>query len=98
MMVKKGSFVRIEKIILHAEERTSKIPDETKKTPFKMWTKGFLLEDTELNSKAKIITKSNRQDEGTLIEVDPMYELNYGQYLEEMTRIDQILKDERYGK
>ncbi|WP_423364436.1 2-amino-4-oxopentanoate thiolase subunit OrtA [Mycoplasma sp. P36-A1] len=98
MLVKKGSFVRIERVILQPEERTSKIPDETKSKPFTMWTKGFLLEDCELNKEAKILTKSNREDYGVLKEVDPMYELNYGEYLPEMTEIDRKLKAERYEK
>jgi hypothetical protein len=98
MTIKKGSFVRIEKIILQADERTSKIPKDTKATPFKMWTKGFLQEDCVMNEKATIKTKANRIDSGKLVEVNPMYELNYGEYLPEMTEIDVILKDERYGE
>ena len=97
-MIKKGSFVRIEKVILEASERKSKIPEETKNTPFKMWTKGFLLEDCEMGAIAKIKTKSNREDFGTLVEVNHCYDLGYGEYLPEMTEIDVILKEERYGK
>jgi len=98
MLIKKGSYVRIEKIILDAKDRTSKIPEDTKATPFKMWTKGFLQEDTNLNEEGTILTKSNRIDTGKVIEVDPSYTLSYGHYLPEMTQIDMILKGERYGK
>jgi len=94
-MVKKGTWVRIEKTILMPEERTSKIPDDTKAVPFKMWTKGVLQHDCQINDDATIITMSKRQDTGKLVEVNPMYELNYGDYLPEMTEIDVRLKNER---
>ncbi|MDR3215229.1 MAG: 2-amino-4-ketopentanoate thiolase [Bacilli bacterium] len=94
-MIKKGSFVRIEKTILKAAERTAKIPDDTKATDFKMWTKGLLLEDCELNKIAKIKTMADRLDEGILVEVNPMYELNYGEFLPELIAIDMELKNER---
>ena len=94
-MVKKGSYIRIEKTILEADQRTSKIPDDTKAVPFKMWTKGILQHDCEMNGEATILTMSNRTDTGKLVEVNPMYELNYGDFLEEMTEIDVRLKNER---
>jgi len=97
-IITKGSYVRIEKVILQASERTAKIPDETKATPFKMWTKGFLQEDAKIGEQVTIITKSNRKDTGTLVEVNPSYTLGYGNYLPEMTEIDMIIKEERYGK
>ena len=94
-MIKKGTFVRIEKTILQAEERTAKIPDDTKAVPFKMWTKGILQNDCELGEQATVITMSKRQDTGTLVEANPMYELNYGDFLPEMIEIDLGLKNER---
>ncbi|MEG0284112.1 MAG: 2-amino-4-oxopentanoate thiolase subunit OrtA [Erysipelotrichales bacterium] len=94
-MVKKGTFVRIEKTILTADERTSKIPEDTKSTPFVMWTKGVLQNDCEMGGEATVLTMSTRQDTGKLVEVEPMYELNYGDFLEEMIQIDLGLKNER---
>lgn len=94
-MVKKGTFVRIEKTILEPEERTSKIPDDTKKVPFKMWTKGYLQHDCELNEEATIVTVVNRTDIGKLVEVNPFYELNYGTFLPEIAEIDRVIRNER---
>lgn len=94
-MIKKGTWVRIEKTILTAEERTSKIPEDTKANPFKMWTKGILQEDCAMGGTATIVTMSKRQDSGELVEVNPMYELNYGEFLPEMIEIDLGLKNER---
>lgn len=95
MLIKKGTFVRIEKTILAPEDRTAKIPDDTKSVPFKMWTKGVLLEDTNLLEEAEIMTMAKRKDVGKVVEVDPFYTLNYGQFLEEMIEMDVSFKNER---
>ena len=47
-MVKKGEWVRIHKVILKAEQRTGKLPEDTKKVPLEMWTKGYLLADAQI--------------------------------------------------
>ena len=94
-MIKKGTWVRIEKVILQAEERTAKIPEDTKSTPFKMWTKGVLQEDCELLAVAKIKTVADREDEGILVEVNPFYELNYGSFVPEIIEIDEVIRNER---
>ena len=38
-----GDWVEIEETILSPEERTSRLPEDTKKTPLKQWLKGNLL-------------------------------------------------------
>ena len=45
-MAKKGDWVRIHSIVLKAEERTAKLPDDTKKCDLQQWTKGFLQDET----------------------------------------------------
>ena len=94
-MIKKGTYVRIEKVILQAEERTAKIPDDTKNTPFKMWTKGFLQHDCQIGELATIVTVAKREDSGTLVEANPFYELNYGSFVPEILEIDAVIKNER---
>lgn len=93
-MIKKDTYVRIEKTILESSMRTSKIPEDTKQTPFKMWTKGFLLEDCSLNEIGNIRTVSGRIDSGKVIEENPMYELNYGEFVPEIIEIDEVLRNE----
>lgn len=44
-MAKKGDWVRIHSVVLKAEERTAKIPEDTMKCDLEMWTKGELQED-----------------------------------------------------
>lgn len=94
-MIKKGTFVRIEKVILEAEERTAKIPEDTKQTPFKMWTKGVLQNDCELGEEAEILTVANRKESGKLVEANPFYELSYGSFVPEIIEIDAVIKNER---
>ena len=54
-MVKKGEWVRIHSIVLKAEERTAKIPDDTQKCDLQMWTKGYLQEDAEIGDEVTVI-------------------------------------------
>ena len=41
---KKGDWVQVHQIILKPEERTAKIPEETKKVPLELWVKGYVKE------------------------------------------------------
>ena len=37
-MAKKGDWVRIHSVVLKADERTAKIPEDTQKCDLEMWT------------------------------------------------------------
>ena len=43
-MAKKNDWVRIHNIILTPEQRTGKLPEDTKKMPLEMWERGTLVE------------------------------------------------------
>jgi hypothetical protein len=92
-MVKKGSWVRIHTVILKADERTGKIPDDTRKCDLEMWTKGFLLKDAELGDEVEVETAVGRKAKGTLIEADPYYKHNYGKFVPEIIEIDRQLRE-----
>lgn len=62
-----------------------------------MWAKGFLTEDAEMNSVVTVKTITGRLMEGTLMEIEPFYEHNYGTYIPELIRIGQDLRKERWG-
>ena len=47
-MAKKGDWVRIHRVVLKADDRTAKIPDDTQRCDLEMWTKGFLQADAEI--------------------------------------------------
>jgi hypothetical protein len=96
-MVKKNTWVQIKKVILKPEERTGNIPEDTKKVPFLMWVKGYLLTDAEMNDEVQIKTLTGRVESGTLVKINPAYMHTYGKFVPEILRIDQMVKDSLFG-
>ena len=96
-MAKKGDWVRIHSVILKAEDRTAKIPEDTKKCDLQMWTKGKLQADGEIGDVVTVKTASNRLVEGTLVEEAPTYTHSYGEFVPEIVEIDQQLRTIMYG-
>ena len=92
-MAKKGDWVRIHTIVLKAEDRTGKIPEDTKACDLEMWTKGFLLEDAEIGDQVEIETAVGRIEKGELIEVNPYYTHSYGKFVPELIQIDKQLRE-----
>ena len=97
-MPKKGDFVRIHKIILTSEQRAPQIPEDTKSVPLELWTKGFLLADANLGDEVKIMTLADREEEGTLIEVNQAHNVNYGDFVPEIIQIGVKVKKELFGE
>ena len=95
--VKKGEWVRIHSVVLKADERTAKLPDDTQKCDLQMWTKGFLQEDAEIGDVVTVKTASNRLEKGTLIEVNPYYTHSYGTFVPEIVQIDRQLREVLFG-
>jgi hypothetical protein len=85
-------------VILPAEERTANLPEDTKKVPFEMWVKGHLLEDGELGDQVRIRTVSGREEHGTLIEVNPQFDVNFGAFVPEVLEMDVRLRTALFGK
>lgn len=96
-MAKKGDWVRIHAVVLKADERTAKIPDDTQKCDLEMWTKGFLLEDAEIGDEVTVETAVGRTEKGTLIEVNPYYTHSYGKFVPEIVQIDKQLREILFG-
>ena len=92
-MAKKGDWVRIHRVVLKADQRTAKIPDDTQKCDLEMWTKGFLQADAEIGDEVTVITASNREEKGKLIEVNPYYTHSYGKFVPEIIQIDKQLRE-----
>ena len=97
-MAKQGDWVRIHRVILPAEERIANLPEDTKKVPFEMWVKGHLLEDGELGDQVRIRTVSGREEHGTLIEVNPQFDVNFGAFVPEILEMDVRLRTALFGK
>lgn len=96
-MVKKGEWVRIHKNILEPRERAPQVPDDTKKCPLEMWDKGFLQADAEIGSEVEIETVTGRKETGTLIEVNPYYEHDFGKFVPELLEIDKQVRQILFG-
>jgi hypothetical protein len=76
--VKAGTYVQIHRVELKPEERTGKIPEDTKKVPLESWVKGFLKTDGKIGETVLIETVTQRQIEGELIAVNPTYNYGFG--------------------
>ena len=96
-MIKKGEWVRIHRIILQPSERAPQVPEDTKQVPLEMWDKGFLLEDAEIGDEVTIETVTERNETGTLIEVNPYYEHDFGKFVPELLAIDKQVRDMVFG-
>ena len=96
-MAKKGEWVRIHKNILEPAERAPQVPDDTKKCPLEMWVKGFLLADAEPGDAVEIETVTGRRETGTLIEVNPYYEHDFGKCVPELLAIDRQVREIVFG-
>ena len=72
-------------------------PEDTKQVPLEMWDKGFLQEDANLGDEVTIETVTGRKEAGTLIEVNPYYEHDFGKFVPELLAIDKQVRDIVFG-
>lgn len=96
-MIKKGTWIEIEEVVLKTEDRSSAIPEETKKTPLKVWAKGFCLEDCEKGAEASIETVTGRILKGIVTEEKPRFTHDYGDFVEEIMYIGPQAKEILWG-
>ncbi|MEY8304784.1 2-amino-4-ketopentanoate thiolase [Anaerosalibacter bizertensis] len=90
---KKGSWVQVHQIILKPEERTAKIPEETKKVPLELWVKGYLNEDGDIGDVVEITTLTKRKVKGELVEINPIYDYGFGEeFVPELVQIGEMVK------
>ena len=97
-MAKRNDWVRIHRNVLEPEERTGKLPEDTKKVPLEMWVKGRLQEEqAEIGDEVTVKTCVGRIEHGRLIEVNPCYELNYGVFVPELLTMEESLRSALVG-
>jgi hypothetical protein len=76
---KRGDLVQIHKIILEPDQRPDNLPACTKSVPYECWIKGFFLDDeARIGDTVRIETFIGRELVGTLVEVNPTYDHNFG--------------------
>lgn len=97
-MAKKNDWVRIHRNVLESQERTGKLPEDTKKVPLEMWVKGWLQnESADIGDEVAVTTCVGRTEYGRLIEVNPCYDLNYGSFIPEILEMETQLRNALFG-
>ena len=97
-LAKKGDWVRSHSIVLKADERTAKLPEDTQKCDLQQWTKGYLQEKSaEIGDEVSVETAVGRIVKGTLLEVGPYYTHSYGKFVPEIIEIDKQLRETMSG-
>ncbi len=90
---KKGQWVRIKNTILQVGERAPQVPEETRAVPLEMWINGFLVNDgAQLGDTVKINSLADMIHEGTLVEIGPGYDIDYGRPQPELLAIGPELR------
>jgi len=97
-MIDKGTYVRIRQTVLQPKERSRSLPKETTKVPFKIWVKGYLLEDADLFDIVTIKTKDGYFFTGRLKEANPPYRHSYGDFVKEVLDIRKIIAKDMWGE
>ena len=96
-MVKKGEWVLIHRNVLEPAERVPHVPDDTKKVPLELWTKGYLQEDANIGDEVTVLTRTKRLEKGTLPEVNPCYKHDFGNFVPELLKISEQVKEILFG-
>lgn len=97
-MMKKGNWVQIRTVVLKAEERTARIPEDTQKCDLLQWTKGFLLDESaEVGDEVTVETAVGRIVTGTLVDESPHYTHDFGEFVPEIIQMEKQLKEIMFG-
>lgn len=97
-MINKGTYVRIRQTVLRPEERSPNLPEETKQVPFKIWVKGYLMEDADVFDIVTVTTTLGRQVTGRLKEANPPYRHSYGDFVPEVLQVRHIIQKDMAGE
>ncbi|MGL5406871.1 MAG: 2-amino-4-oxopentanoate thiolase subunit OrtA [Propionibacteriaceae bacterium] len=91
--IRAGAWVQVHDIVLQPQERTGRIPADTKSVPLESWVKGILVDaEACIGDQVTVVTKCGRQVSGELVEVNPGYHYGFGDAaVEELLHIgDQV--------
>ncbi len=92
MAVKQGSWVQIEKVLLEPAERSERLPEETRRVPFRLRAKGILAEDCEQGGEATITTACGRRMTGLLVAENPAFTHSFGSQVTEFLGLGDSLR------
>ena len=77
-LVAGGTWVEIHAIVLGADQRAARIPEDTQRVALEMRVKGFLVADASLGEQVEIVTVAGRRLRGTLAQINPCYTHGFG--------------------
>ena len=92
-MIKKGDWVQIENIVLPAGQRAPQVPADTQNCDLKLWVKGIAAHDGAIGQEMEITTVTGRKTKGILVDVNPRYIHDYGDFQPELLQIELQLKE-----
>ena len=93
MLAMQGDWVEAENTVLNPGERVDNLPASTKKTPLKMWVRGFLQEvSADVGDHVKVKTLTGRIVDGTLVQLNPSHRYDYGETVPELLVVGEELK------
>lgn len=88
LSAKKGDWVQVHSIVLSPEERTGKLPEDTKNVPLEMWVKGYIKSDAKVGETVEVSTLTGRDVKGELVDVNPTYKYGFGEeFIPELLKI-----------
>lgn len=90
---KKGDWVQIENIVLTAGNRAPQAPEDTQQCDYKLWVKGIAGHDGSLGETMDITTVTGRKASGILVEIQPRYIHDYGDFQPELLKVELQLKE-----
>ena len=97
-MAVKNDWIEIEVVVLTADERAPQVPEDTKKVPLMMWTRGFLMSDNaNLGDEVFIKTLCERLITGKLVDTEPRYNHDYGNTVPELLSTGVSVRSELGG-
>lgn len=96
-MIKKGTWVQLENVVLPAGQRAPQVPADTQDCDLLLWVKGILQKDCAMGEIAEVTTVTGRNVTGKLVDVNPKYKYDYGEFQPELLKIELQLKEVLFG-
>lgn len=92
-------WVEIEWTVLEPQDRSQKIPDETRRTAYRARTRGYAPGNPEIGDEVEVTTVSGRRLRGQVLSLRPGYEHSFGRpepaWLEMQRSIRDLVKESR---
>ena len=98
MDAKKGDWVQIREVVLEPKDRAPQVPEDTKKTPLLLWVKGKAQGPANIGDTIEIETATSRRVKGTLTAVNPSYSHSYGEYVPELAKVGEQVRNLLFGR